>query len=76
MSLGTIESVEQIKQQVLDKYDYKRYPISKNPDGTYETTTDDSKPLFIDEYGVNSGLVPGREVVDGQEIYHDGIRYT
>lgn len=76
MSLGTLDSVDKASKQVLDKYDIKRYPIGKNADGTYQTTTEDGHALYIDGYNVSAGLVPGKETINGSDVYHDEIRYT
>ena len=76
MSLGTLDSVDEATKQILDKYDVKRYPIGKNADGTYQTTTEDGHALYIDGYDVSAGLVPGKETINGNDVYHDEIRYT
>lgn len=76
--LASLQDVQAISQKAQeDEYDYKRYPIAKNEDGTYQT--DDAGDIFVDSFGDanKTSLVPGRYYDDaGKAQYNDDIRYT
>lgn len=77
--LASIQSVENAAKKVYGDYTYIRYPIGKNPNGTYEITDGSSpKPIYVDEFSDanNTSLVPGRYVEDGTDKFNDSIRYT
>lgn len=79
MSLDTIESVKKQSSVQLQKNEYRRYPVGKNEDGSFITSDgSDGKPIkeFAFDKNIESGLVPGKYIEDGQEHFNDNLKYT
>lgn len=88
--LMTIPEVEEKTKLELGEYDFRRYPYGKDEDGylltdgVVEGPNNDGTPAIqtfefsaanADDESAGS-LVPGKSVVDGENVYNDTIKYT